>query len=118
MMKKNTDRAKEFGIKLAKEYYQDFSTHPEYLGPNWKWDQFPEFVHNHAMISTFLYFSRNTTDMPELEKIAARAARSEAKKLMKDGKWKKAIPAKAKPGELEMLKLLPRPDKKAPVIRF
>ncbi len=95
-MKKNTDKAKDIGVHMAQHYYHDFTTHVEYLGPAWKWENFPEFVQKHAECGSFLCFPRKTKNIIKLEKICGKAAKKEAERLMEDGKWKLAMPIKIK----------------------
>lgn len=87
MREKNIDKAVRIGETLARHYYKDFTTHKEYMGSKWEWKKFPHFAFRHGEVECFLYFPRGVKKLRNLEFICAHAAKEEAKRLMKDGKW-------------------------------
>lgn len=87
----NLDKAKELGVAYATHMYDDFINHSEYLGSKWEWKNFPALVFRFSKVEAFLYFNRNSKNFLMFKKVFVNTAKQEAKKLMKDGKWKKVI---------------------------
>ena len=65
----NIQKAKNIGKSWGKGFFNDFYNHPEYRGPNFKWENFLDMTKKHSRVNCFLYFPYNTKNMKNIEKI-------------------------------------------------
>jgi hypothetical protein len=73
----------EIGSTYADTMFHEFVEHPEYQGPNFTWDNFPNLAARMATVSVFMYFSDTEQLTQGDEAVAAEAARTTAIKLIK-----------------------------------
>jgi hypothetical protein len=73
----------EIGSTYADTMFHEFVEHPEYRGPNFTWDNFPNLAARMATVSAFQYFPETEKLSQEDEAVAAQAARTTATKLVK-----------------------------------
>lgn len=82
--KKNSQKAAEFGRRIANNRFKDLQDHPEDKGINFTWSSFPVLIRKKAEAYCFTNFPDKTRNMVFLERICSEAAYQEASLLVRD----------------------------------